>query len=91
MSRGEISWKRRDDEGHRCQVYAHRKGKSWEFFTREKRFDQWQLLGKPSLEDWLLLLDGIKRRIPRRLIPVGEDEHVRRRIRLLFPDSTIDS
>jgi len=90
MGRGEISWKRRDEEGQRCQVYAHREGGRWAFYIRHKRHDNWVPLEKPPLEDWLSLLDGVERRVPRRLIQPDEAVRVRREIREQFPDEPID-
>jgi len=90
MGRGEISWKRRDPDGQRWEVYAHREGGRWAFYARQKRYDNWQRLDQPSLEDWLALLDGVERRIPRRLIPPDEGRRVRREIRERFPDEPLE-
>ena len=86
MAKGEISWKRRDDEGGKVQVYAKRTGKRWNFFIREKRFDDWEPHEHPPLEDYLALLDGAERRAARRLIPPVEIERLKEIIRANFPD-----
>ena len=51
MPKAEISWKRTTEEGDRLQVYAQEVGREWRFFVREKRFDQWQPVPEPPLED----------------------------------------
>jgi phage FluMu gp28-like protein len=83
--KSEISWKRRTDEGEKLQVYAHHVGKDWRFYQRERRFDDWMPMEQPALEDWLALLDGIQRRIARRLIKPEEEQRVKQKIRELFP------
>ena len=66
MAKAEISWTRTDEEGLNLQVYAQHVGRDWRFFAREKRYDEWQPVPDPPLEDWLELLDAVKRRINRR-------------------------
>lgn len=89
MGRGEISWKGQNAEGGKREVYAHREGNHWKFFIREKRFDQWQPLKQPPLEDWLELLDGVQRRVARRLLRPEEEPRVRQAIRELFPGTDV--
>ena len=89
MPKAEISWKRVTDEGGKLQVYAQRVGREWRFFTRGKRFDVWQPVADPPLEDWLELLDAVQRLITRRRYQPAQEEHLRRRIRERFPDSGI--
>jgi len=69
MPKAEISWKRTTAEGNPLQCYAQHVGKAWIFHHREKRFDQWQTVEKPPVEDWLELLDCVRRRINRRSTP----------------------
>jgi len=38
------------------------------FYARKKRYDQWQAIPEPPLEDWLELLDAVQRLINRRRI-----------------------
>jgi hypothetical protein len=85
MARGEISWKGETDEGIRREVYARKNRHTWTFYVRAKRFDQWQILPDPPLEDWLRLLDGVRRRISRRLLRPEEEDHLKRKIAALFP------
>ena len=76
-------------EGTRLQVYVQHVGREWLFFSREKRFDQWQAIDDPPLEDWLELLDAVQRRINRRLLRPEEEERVKKSIRERFPEATI--
>lgn len=89
MAKAEISWKRVNEEGVRLQVYAHYFGREWLFYVREKRYDVWQEVEDPPLEDWLELLDGVRRRINRRLVRPEEEAHVIKLIRERFPDAEI--
>lgn len=90
MPKAEISWRRVTDEGVRIQVYAQHVGREWRFFTREKRYDQWEAVPEPPMEDWLELLDSVKRRINRRLLRPEEEDRVKRRIRERFPEAQLD-
>jgi hypothetical protein len=89
MGRAEISWKKRNDEGQKREVYAKHVGDQWNFFEREQRFDDWQPLAQPPLDDWLELLDGVRRRIGRRLLRPEEEERVIKAIRLRYPDAEV--
>lgn len=89
MGRAEVSWKTRTDEGEKREVYAKHVGDQWHFFAREKRFDDWEPLPNPPLEDWLELLDGVRRRIGRRLLRPEEEERVKNLIRDRYPDAEL--
>jgi hypothetical protein len=89
MGRGEISWKGESSEGVKREVYAHREGKEWSFFVRAKRFDQWEPLEEPPLEDWLLLLDGVRRRVARRLLRPEEEPRLKKTILERFPGTEL--
>jgi len=89
MPKAEISWKRVTDDGVKLQVYAQRVGREWIFYQREKRYNQWQLVKEPPLEDWLELLDAVRRYIPRRRYHPADEERLLRRIRERFPESKI--
>jgi len=89
MPKAEISWKRVTDDGVTLQVYARRVSRDWLFFQREKRFDQWQPVPEPPLEDWLALLDALQRLITRRRYQPADEERLRRRIRERFPETNI--
>lgn len=86
MPKAEISWKRVTEDGQKIQVYAQRVSRDWRFFAREKRFDQWQPVAQPPLEDWLILLDTVQRMVNRRRLQPDEEERLRRRIRERFPE-----
>ncbi len=86
MHKAEISWKRTTSEGVRLQVFARHVGSEWLFFSREKRYDQWEPLPEPPLEDWLELLDAVQRRIQRRRLRPEEEGLVKQSIRERFPD-----
>ena len=85
MAKAEISWKRTTAEGVRLQVYARHVGRDWRFFARERRYDLWQAIPEPPLEDWLALLDSVRRRINRRLLRTEEAGRVKQSIRQRFP------
>ena len=89
MPKAEISWKRVTDDGVKLQVSAQHIGREWVFFQREKRFDQWQPVPEPPLEDWLELLDAVRRLITRRRYQPDDGEHLRRRIRERFPEAEV--
>ena len=90
-AKGEISWKRRTEEGERLEIYAHRVGDRWNFYHRQKRYDQWQPLEQPPLEDWLELLDSVRRRVARRLLRPEEIGRVEKTIRENFPEAELDT
>ena len=54
-----------------------------------KRFDQWQSVSNPPLEDWLELLDSIRRRINRQLQRPEEEGRVMKTIQELFPGTKL--
>jgi len=89
MAKAEISWRRITKDGIRVQVYVQRVGRDWRFFAREKRFDQWQAMADPPLEDWLELLDAVQRRINRRLLPPEAEARVTKLIRERFPEAKL--
>jgi len=89
MAKAEISWKRTTAEGERLELYAHHVGDRWNFYIRERRVGQWEPLENPPLEDWLELLDGIRRRVNRRLLRPEEIGRLEKRIRELFPEAEL--
>jgi hypothetical protein len=90
MAKAEISWKRVTEEGIRIQVYAQHVGGDWRFFARERRYDRWEAIADPPLEDWLELLDSVQRRINRRLLRPEEDGRVKKSIRERFPEAKLE-
>ena len=70
-------------------MYARRVGDRWRFFERERRFEPWQKLAEPPLEDWLELLDGVQRRISRQLLRPEEEIRLKKCIGERFPGSKL--
>ena len=89
MPKAEISWKRTTPEGQTLQCYAQHVGRQWIFYQREKRFDNWQKVKDPLQEDWLALLDSVRRRINRRLLRPEEEALLQKIISERFPGMTI--
>jgi len=90
MPKAEISWKRQTAEGQRLQVYAQHVGRDWIFYAREKRYDLWQTVPKPPLEDWLELLDAVQRLINRRRLRPEEEARVKKMILERFPEAQFE-
>ena len=86
--KGDIGWKRRDKDGKRLQIRAKKVGDRWLFQIRRKRFDDWHNHDAPPIEDWLELLEAVRRRIQRNLIPEIEEEYLMKTIREQFPKVT---
>lgn len=90
MPKAEVSWKRTTAEGETIQCYAQHVGKEWIFYRRGKRFDKWQTVEKPPLEDLLELLDSVQRRINRQLLRPEAEVRLRKIILERFPDTPRD-
>lgn len=90
MAKAEIGWKGKTDDGIKRDVYAQHVGDRWKFFVREKRFDAWQPMDEPPLEDWLELLDAVQRRAARRLLRPEEVFRVKKTISERFPGTTFE-
>jgi hypothetical protein len=88
-TKAEISWKRVDEDGVKLQVNAQRVSREWKFSQRAKRYDQWQPVPEPPLEDWLELLDAVQRLITRRRLQPEHEERIRQRIRERFPEAEV--
>jgi hypothetical protein len=89
MPKAEIAWKRVTEDGEKLQVYVQHVGRDWKFFHRLKRFDTWQPVKEPPLEDWLELLDAVQRLVTRRRYQPDDEELLRRQIRERFPEADI--
>ena len=89
MPKAEVSWKRITEDGDKLQVTAQRVGGEWKFSHRAKRFDQWEVVPEPPLEDWMELLDAVERLINRRRLQPVHEELIRRRIREKFPEAGV--
>lgn len=88
-AKGEIGWKRRDEEGQRVKICAEPAGDQWRFYQQYKRFEKWELMEEPPLEDWLELLDAVRRRISRKKIAEGEDIKLIRLIKKHYPEADL--
>jgi hypothetical protein len=89
MGKAEISWKGKNEEGVKREVYVRCIGQDWKFFVREKRYDEWEAMEHPPIEDYIELLDAVQRRIARRLMRPEEEQRVRRMIREAYPEAKI--
>jgi len=89
MPKAEISWKRVTEDGEKLQVYVQHIGREWRFFHRAKRFDVWQPVKNPPLEDWLALLEALERLITRRRYQPDDEVLLRRMIRERFPEAKV--
>ena len=90
MAKAEISWRRTTDDGGKIQVYAQHVGDQWKFFIRGRRYDKWETVKNPPLEDWLELLDSAQRRINRRLLRPEEEGRIKKAIQERFPEANLD-
>jgi hypothetical protein len=87
--KSEITWKRSRLDGERCEINARRAGKTWKFYIRQQRFEVWEPLEEPPLEEWLELLDGVRRRIARQLLRPEEEARLTHFIHERFPDADV--
>lgn len=78
------------EDGSRLQVYVQHVGRDWLFFAREKRYDRWQPVAEPPLEDWLALLDAVQRLITRRRARPEEEDRIKQSIRERFPEASLE-
>ena len=88
-AKAEIGWTRRDADGERWDVYAQLVGRDWKFFTRQRRYEVWQAIEEPLLEDWLELLDALRRLMVRRRYQPDDIERVETAIRERFPEAEL--
>lgn len=86
-SKAEIGWVRRDDDGEKWQVFARRAGKDWHFFQRQRRYDVWERVDTPPLDDWLELLDAVRRLVVRRRYQPDDELALVQMIRERFPEA----
>jgi hypothetical protein len=63
--------------------------RNWRFFDREKRYDNWEPVLKPEFDDWIELLDGVDRRVHRRLLQPQDANRLRQKIKELFPGADV--
>jgi len=89
MAKAEIGWERILEDGTTRQVYVHHTGGQYRFFAREKRFDEWEPVKEAPVEDWLELLDCVRRRVQRRKMMPMDEKRVLNCIRDRFPDAKV--
>ena len=85
MAKAEIEFEYPLEDATARHVYVAHNGGQYRFFAREKRFDNWEAVAEPPIEDWLELLDCVRRRIARRKLMQPEEARVMQRIRERFP------
>ena len=87
--KAEIGWTRRDEDGTKWEVSARHVSKRWEFFIRQRRYERWEAMKEPPLEDWMALLDALQRMMVRRRYQPDDIERVRQSIRERFPEAKL--
>lgn len=87
--KAEIGWERWLEDGSKLEVYVHHTGGQYRFFARAKRFDEWKPVPEPPIEDWLELLDAVRRRVTRRKLMPDDEERLVRTIRERFPEAEV--
>jgi hypothetical protein len=85
-NKAEIGWTRVVEDGIKLDVFARQVGREWRFFRRQRRYDQWQAIPEPPLEDWQELLDAMRRLIVRRRYQPDDEKHLLAAIRSRFPE-----
>ena len=85
MAKAEIGFERKLEDGTLRQLYVAHNGGQYRFFAREKRYDNWEPVKEPMIEDWLELLDCVQRRVARRKLMPEEEKRVRECIQSRFP------
>lgn len=85
-NKAQIGWERRLEDGSKLEVYVIHTGGQYRFFAREKRYYEWQPVKEPPIEDWLELLDAVRRRITRRKLMPDDEERLVRAIKERFPE-----
>lgn len=88
-NKAQIGWERRQEDGSKLEVYALHTGGQYRFFARGKRYDDWQPVKEPPLEDWLALLDAVQRRVQRRKMMPDDEANLVRAIRERFPEAEV--
>ena len=85
MAKAEIGFERTLEDGTRRDVYVAHNGGQYRFFARGKRFDHWEAVKEPPIEDWIEFLDCVRRRIARRKLMPDEETRVMQAIHDRFP------
>ena len=88
--KSEVGWTRKNEDGTKLEISARRYGGEWLFFHQLRRGEDWEPIKAPPLEDWLELLDTVRRRINRRLLTPDEETRVKKMIYDRFPGTKLD-
>lgn len=88
--KAEIGWTRKNEDGTKVDICARRFGREWHFTSQLKRGDDWKPITNPALEDWIELLENVRRRITRRLLAPEEETRVKKMIYDRFPGTKVD-
>lgn len=88
-AKAEFGWTRRLEDGSKLHVSVQLVGDQWRFFHQTKRFEKWEAVPTPPIEDWLQLLDTVERLVPRRRYMPDDAQRLRRTIREKFPEAEI--
>ena len=88
-NKAEIGWERRLEDGSKLEVYVIHTGGQYRFFSRAKRFDEWQPVKVPPLEDWMMLLDAVRRRVTRRKLMPDDEARLVAAITERFPEAEV--
>ncbi|TAJ17621.1 MAG: hypothetical protein EPO68_09195 [Planctomycetota bacterium] len=93
MAKDNIAWFRDDADGTQLEIYAHRVGTQWNFHCRPGRKHgrnwEWQPLVEPTLDDWLEVLDGVRRRVQRRQYLPADVTAIETEVRKRFPKAEL--
>jgi hypothetical protein len=86
-NKASIGWERRLEDGSRLSVYVVHTGGQYRFFARSaKRYEEWQPVKEPPLEDWMELLDAVRRRVTRRKLMPDDEARLVKAIQERFPE-----
>lgn len=90
MPKAVITWRSETLEGEPCEVQAEKLGDRWIFQMRPGRYEDWKPYPEPTQDDFLVLLDGLRRRIARRWYRPEEEGRLIRIIHERYPDAPTD-
>jgi hypothetical protein len=90
MHKAEIGWTLRLEDGTKLNAYAQHRGSEWLIFHQTKRFENWEPVKDPPLDDLLELLDAVRRRIARNMLRPEEEGRLLKRIRERYPEAKVE-
>jgi len=86
MAKAEIEFEYPLEDASARHVYVAHNGGRYRFFSRARRYDHWEPVKEPPLQDWLELLDCVRRRIARGKLMLAEEKRVLQCIQTRFPE-----